>query len=240
MKPAKKEQWGKKAREWVVKNFSPDVVGKFIEEYIDNLPTKEYDFEFEKPKQNPSYQVPMIKDDAEWILHLYKHILDRSMVDEDDEGFKYWMEQIKKGVDRTDVEKYFKKVAQNDAQNNDKVSFKSYLDDDDEGKRLAFIMPESLGDIFMSTSLFRSIKETYPKYNLYVAVKPEHFAVVQGNPYVHKVIPYLPQMDHFTFTEGAGENMGYFEVAFTPYFNTQRQMCYTHNAKDKIVYDLAY
>jgi hypothetical protein len=47
-------------------------------------------------------------------------------------------------------------------------------------------------------------------------------------------------MDHFTFTEGAGENTGYFEVAFTPYFNTQRQMCYTHNAKDKIAYDLAY
>ena len=125
-------------------------------------------------------------------------------------------------------------------QNNSKIPFKSYLDDDDEGKRLAFIMPDSLGDIFMSTSLFRSIKETYPEYNLYVAVKPEHSQVVQGNPYIHKIIPYLPQMDHFTFTEGAGENMGYFEVAFTPYFTTQRQMCYTHNAKDRIVYDLAY
>jgi hypothetical protein len=212
-------------------------VGKFIQEYVDDLPTKEYDFEFEEGKQNPNYVVPVIEDDAKWVLHLYEHILGREGVDEEDEGFKYWMKEIENGVEREGVEGYFKKVAQAEIKKSNKTQFDSFLSKDDEGKRIVYVMPESIGDIFLSTSLFKSIKETYPDYNLYVAVKPQFFSVVHGNEYVHKVIPYVPQMEHFAFLEGQSKNAGFFEIAFTPYVNTQRQMCYTHNGKDKIAYD---
>ena len=237
MDPKKRLQWGKKAREWVANNFAPDVVGKFIQEYIDDLPTKDYDFKFEDGKQNPNYLVPKIEDDAKWVLHLYEHILGREGVDEEDDGFKYWMEQMDNGTERGGIERYFKKIAQAEIDKNNKIPLEDLLDKDDENRRIIYVMPESIGDIFLSTSLFKSIKETYPDYNLYVAVKPQFYSVVQGNEYVHKVVPYVPQMENFTFLEGQSENAGFFEVAFTPYVNTQRQMCYTHNGKDKIAYD---
>ena len=40
-----------------------------------------------------------------------------------------------------------------------------YLDEDDEGKRMVYVMPESEVDVFLSTALFKSIKNKYPEYN---------------------------------------------------------------------------
>ena len=97
-------------------------------------------------------------------------------------------------------------------------------------------MPESIGDIFLSTSLFKSIKELYPNYNLYVATKPQFKSVLDGNPHVYKAIPYLPQMEDILFLEGQEDHKGFFEIAYIPFVTTQRQMTYPHNGKDKIAY----
>ena len=59
-------------------------------------------------------------------------------------------------------------------------------------------MPESMGDIYLSTSLL-SLQKNSTDYNLYVAVKPEYFDILNGNPYVHRVIQYVPQMDNLTY-----------------------------------------
>ena len=102
-------------------------------------------------------------------------------------------------------------------------------------------MPDSEQDVFLSTSLFRSIKDTYPHYNLYVATKQEYASILEANPYIHKVIPYVPQMDNLFLMEGAGQKNGLFEIAFLPYINTQRIPTYSHNGLDKILYkDLKY
>ena len=96
-------------------------------------------------------------------------------VDKDDDGHKYWMSEFKKGATKRDIENYFRNVAVKDNEKNKKSDFSDLLDKDDEGKRLLYCMPESIGDIYLSTSLFKSIKELYPDYNLYVAVKQEYF-----------------------------------------------------------------
>jgi hypothetical protein len=90
----------------------------------------------------------------------------------------------------------------------------------------------------MITSLFESLKKVYPKYNLYIATKQEHFDILIGNPYVHKVIPYVPQMDNLMWLEGAGEHKGFFEIAFLPHIGTQRVLNYLHNGKDIIEFDI--
>ena len=105
---------------------------------------------------------------------------------------------------------------------------------------MLYVMPESIGDIYLSTSLFRSAKELYPDYNLYVAVKPEYFDILSGNPYIYKTLQYVPQMDSLTWLEGAGDHNGYFEIAFLPYANTQKFLTYLHNGKDKLAYDINY
>ena len=105
---------------------------------------------------------------------------------------------------------------------------------DDKGKRILFIMPGSSKDVFMSTSLFKSIKDKYPDYNLYVSTKPEYFRIIEGSEYVHKVIPYNPQFDNSLYLEGVGKQKGFFEIAFIPYLTTQRVNNYIHNSKDII------
>ena len=99
-------------------------------------------------------------------------------------------------------------------------------------------MPKSIGDVYMSTALFKDIKNTYPDYNLYVATEPQNFEILDGNPYIHKVIPYISAMDQLPWLEGTNNHKGYFEVAFLPYIGTQRMFDYQHNGKDKISLDL--
>ena len=111
--------------------------------------------------------------------------------------------------------------------------------DGDDKKKVLFVMPQSAGDVFLSTALFRSLKDTYSEYNLYVATQPQYFEVLDGNPYVHKIIPYTPQMDNLLWLEGSGEHEGYFEVAFLAHIGTQRMLNYLHNGKDNITYELA-
>jgi ADP-heptose:LPS heptosyltransferase len=99
-------------------------------------------------------------------------------------------------------------------------------------------MPESIGDIYLSTSLFKNIKEQYPEYNLYVATKPEYFEILEGNPYVHNIIQYIPQMDQLLWLEGIGDHKGFFEIAFLPHLGTQRMLDYLHNGKTNIQFNL--
>ena len=165
-----------------------------------------------------------------------------TQVDENDDGYKYWMSALCKGMSRQEVENYFREVAQNDNKKITKdVSFEELLDKDDKGKRILYVMPESIGDVFMSTSLFRSLKELYPEHNLYVATKPENFEILQGNEHVHKTLPWMSEMENQLWLEGHGKHKGYFEIAFLPFINTQRILTYLHNGKDKVAYkDLTY
>jgi hypothetical protein len=99
-------------------------------------------------------------------------------------------------------------------------------------------MPESAGDVFMATSLLPSLKNTYPEYNIYFSTKQEYFSILNGNEYIHKIIPYVQQMDNLMWLEGAGDHEGYFEMAFLPHFGTQRMLNYLHNGKDKIDFNI--
>lgn len=102
-------------------------------------------------------------------------------------------------------------------------------------------MPEGFGDVFMSTSLFKSIKEQYPDHNLYVATRREFMPVLNGNQYVHKILDYIPMMDNLLALEGIGNHKGYFDIAFLPFGTTQRFLTYLHNGNTKIAYsDLKY
>lgn len=143
----------------------------------------------------------------------------------------------KKVQARKQIEDYFRKVALEENQKNKTIDFSELLDRDDQGRRLLYVMPESIGDIYISTSLFRSLKEQYPNYNLYVAVKENYFDILTANPYIHKVIPYLLQMDNQVWLEGTGDHKGYFEIALLPYALTQRFLNYLNNGKSVVAYE---
>ena len=100
MKPKQKEAMGKQARQWVLDHFSTEAVCAKLEEFIDNSKTVDYDFDFKQRKGNPDYVMPEIKDDSEWVLHMYGNILNYENIDENDDGYKHWMKEIEKGASR--------------------------------------------------------------------------------------------------------------------------------------------
>ena len=241
MSKDQKASMGKKAREWTIKNFSVNAVGKIIEDFIDSCPNIDSYSSFTKDLPNPNTSVPEINDNEQWILFLYHSILNLKNIDRNDDGFKYWMQQISQGTKRIDIENYFRQVASNDLhkiQNTQADSFELMLGKDDKGKRALIVMPESAGDVLMLSSLFSSFKKIYPDYNLYIATKPEYKSILDGNEYVYKVLDYNPQMDNLLWLEGHGDHQGYFEIAFLPHIGTQRLLNYLHNGKDKIEFEI--
>ena len=237
----KRKEWGKKAREWTIENYSAEVIGQEIEKFIDNASFLEEDFSFEELKKDPYVEIPEIKNDSEWLIYMYTHILNRPEVDENDDGHKYWMQEIRKSTPRVSIENYFRRVALQENQKDETIDFNKFLKDDiDPSKRILFVMPENEEDVFMATSLLKSIKENYPEHYLYFATKPEFFSILEGNPFIYKTIQYLPQMDNLLWLEGNGSHKGYFDVAFLPHLASQRLMSYTHNGKTKIPYNIKY
>jgi glycosyltransferase involved in cell wall biosynthesis len=241
MKPQLKRKMEEDSRNWALQNYAIDVNGKKIEEFIDQQNLLEDDiFNFQlndKNNPNPNAIVSDNLDNKLWIKSLYKLILDRDVTDQD-EGLIHWLQKLDQKVPKEQIENYFRQVAREDISKNTPIAFEDLLDKEDDGKRILYVMPESIGDMYLSTALFKNIKEQYPEYNLYIATKPEYFEILDGNPYVHRVIQYLPQMDQLLWLEGHGDHKGFFEIAFLAHLGTQRLFNYHHNGKTKIAFNL--
>lgn len=240
MKETNRREMGKKARQWTLDNFSIQVIGKMLEEFIDAAPfVDDAVFEEKFIPKNPYATVPQIESNEEWVLYLYKNILTREDIDKEDEGVKYWMARLGEGVPRPEIEQFFRKTAfgENQKQQDQSNAFENQLNKDDKG-RVLVVQPESAGDIFLLTSLFKSIKERYPDWALYVATKREYKEIIDGNPYVSKWLEYNPMMDNLLWLEGNNSHKGYFDIAYQPFFLTQRMASPSHNGKDRLDFDL--
>ena len=132
MCPEEKEALGKKAREWALSKFSTKVTGKFLEDFIDEAPFSDFNFESLtwKPR-NPEADVPDMTDNSKWLIYMYKHILSMD-VDSQDEGHKYWMNQISNKISKKNIEEFFRKTARDENQQNIPFKIEDYLDN--EGK----------------------------------------------------------------------------------------------------------
>ena len=236
MKPQAKSELGKRARKWVIDNFSVEVIGKRIEELVDGTDFTDYDFDDKWVPRDPFIEVPPIADNNQWLVFLYENIL--KMKERDENGIKYWLSELAKGVSRDQIDKYFRQVALNENATHQKIAFEDVLNKNDKG-RVLFVQPESAGDIFLCTSLFKSIKNRYPDFTFYVSTKKEYKALIDGNPYVDKWIEYNPMMDNLLWLEGTAYHKGYFDVAYLPYLRTQRVGDYWHNGVDKIDFQLS-
>ena len=118
------------------------------------------------------------------------------------------------------------------------VDFEDILDKNPED-RILIVMPESAGDVFMTTSLLPSIKKNYPDKDLYFATKKEYLPILEGNKYIHKALEYSPQMDNLPLMEGRLNHKGFFEICFLPNVGTQKHLDYLHQGDaDKIMFNI--
>jgi glycosyltransferase involved in cell wall biosynthesis len=229
---------GKKSREWVIENFSVKAIGSKLEKIIDEMPDIDYDFDLKKspfnanytPKQNYSTHQEFLKD-------IYKEILNDD-VDENSSGMKHWLGQLQNGMTPQAVVDHFKQIAVQQTQNLTTPELKDLLDKDDQGKRIAVVIPDSETDVLLINSLLQNLKKIYKKYNIYFFTKPQYFCFVDDNPNIHKLMHYHPILENSFLMEGSGDNKGLFEIAFYPHATTQKHMCYTHNGADKLQFSL--
>lgn len=237
LKPQDKIDMGRKAREWTIKGYGVESVGKQVEDFIDASPLLDYDFNFEETPKNPDAVIPQLSDDIEWLKFMYKEILHMEVTNEDS-GLNYWITQIKNGAIRPPIEAYFRKVAVEENSKKKKLDLETLLNPNDIF-RVCYVMPESIGDCFLSTALFKSIRNRYPRPNwvFYVATKPEYKTIFDANEYIDRVIDYIPEMDNLMLMEGAGKHKGYFDIIYQPYFATQRLLSYLHSGWDLIDFD---
>lgn len=103
---------------------------------------------------------------------------------------------------------------------------------------ILLILPESAGDIFLSTSLLESIKELYTESYIYYACKPEYFSILRDNPYIYKTIEYYPIMENQIVMEGSGKWQGLFDISIMLSVFTQRYLNYLNNGKAKIAFKI--
>ena len=140
---------------------------------------------------------------------------------------------------RQQILNYFRQVAQNEnnqlASKEAKASpFDGIINPNDKF-RVLLIQPESAGDLLLITSLFKSIRERYPRpdWAFYVSTKPEYKEILEGNPYMDKWFPYSPVLDNHGFLVGTANNEKYFDVAMHPYFRTQKLIDYWNSPNEK-------
>ncbi|MBF0442920.1 MAG: hypothetical protein HQK54_13520 [Oligoflexales bacterium] len=182
-----------------------------------------------KPQpKNDQYPFPDVPDADQFITLLYSNIL-RMDEPPNGEGRKHWMARIREGMNRQDIYNYFLSVARQENQKNgaSNQDFSSFLDKNGK-KRGLILIKESIGDILITTSLFQSFHEQHPDTDLYVMVDEKYKALLEGNPYVHKILPYIQAMEQEMLAMGAGQtpDSAYFDVFYHPAIQTQRVLAY--------------
>ena len=239
MKPSKRASIGRKARQFTIDNYSPEVIGKQIESIIDKAPTCEWDFDFSEKERNSDYDPPYIESDSLWLIDIYKNILEMDINPKTDDGHAHWMKKLSEGTPRDDVLTYFKRVAVSENEKIlNKLKIEDFIDRDRDNERIAVVMPGSAGDVMWVNSLISNLKKTYPDNDIYFITNPKFYPFIEDHPDVHKLVPYSKQLDSLLALEGAGKSEGFFDIAFLPHVCVQKIITYTHNAKDKLQIDL--
>jgi len=245
MKPNTRHQMEKDSRKWAVENYSIEINGSKFEEFIDSqgvLDDSTFIFNTEnKNKPNPEAVIASDSDERIWVKSLYKLILDTEVSDQD-EGLIHWLQKLEQKVPKEQIENYFRQVAQQELgkENNKTLEIKDLFNSYPDHKKVLIVQPESIGDVFLVTSLLESIRDRYPsnKYKIYFATKPEYQDLIYGNPFVDQWVPYHPIMDNLIVMEGGMGQSRICDIVYNPYFSTQRLLSYMHNGEDKIDLEL--
>lgn len=229
----KLNELGLNCRKFVLEEFNNQKTFKELENLIDSIQQKEVISNIEFQPRDENYPLKDISNNTEWLIDLYENCL-RMNEDENSEGVKHWLNVLTNGGTREIIHDYFIKVARKENLENSKFSYEHVFENNGK-KKLAYVMPQSLGDCFISTAILESMLDIYPleEWDYYVATSKPYFEIFENLGYIKQVIEYNSIMDLPRWWEGAGTLKGHVDIAFQPYLTTQRLYSYTHNGIDK-------
>lgn len=238
MDEKKRRAMGQKARQYVIDNYDVDHVGKKWEEVIDALPFVEYNFSFKGKTKNVDIKIPNIPDDKEWLMFLYKNILE---IEDPKEGLDHWLAKLGQGVSRQQIYDYFKSVAsQENAKIGQEIKHADFFEPERTEKKLALVLPETIGDVVIATSLLKSARELYEGWRIYFVTQPKYFEILEPlvPNYIDKLVEHRQEYENQLFMEGQNDHKGFVTVCKYLHFPTQRQLNYLNNGEDKIAFKL--
>lgn len=223
---------GKKARQFVLNNYSIEVIGKQFEDLFDSFPEVNYKYEDIKEELNPFFEPDDSLEDKEWVESLYSNILKKM----DKNGVEHWIKRLQTDLKRPNVLNYFKKIAFSDKQKKEIEELTKEFNNNPEEKRIAFVQPQAEEEVIIASSLLPSIKQEYPQHKIYFFTNSKYFDLINSHPMVERVCFYSEKLNDPLFFEGKGDKPKYFDMVFAPFLSIRNN--YTRNSQDKIQYDI--
>ena len=232
MPQKQKEALGKKSRQYVIDNYSVEVIGKKFEEIFDSFPDVEYDYKKEEKNLNPFFNPDESLADKEWVESLYVNMLNEI----DAKGVEHWIKRLNSDLKRPHVLAYFRKISKQKNDQQEMLKIQTELQAKSDEKRIAFIEPTNEQQIIASSSILPSLSKKYPNYKLYYITKPQYFDLINSHPSVYKVLPYSSEMDNVLNLEGKADKKPIFDMVFAPHLGMKNN--YFRNCQDQIDYNI--
>jgi len=228
MTKQERQDLGRKSRQWVTDNFSTEVVGKQLEDIIDEMPFLDEETNIDDLSYNECFPFPENMNNEDFVVCLYKNILN-DRVDHNTPGYKKWVSDLNSHeASQSEIYKHFINVAKKQNKSK-KTNFEDILGDKDEGKRVAVVIQGNDVDVILINSLMENLQKKHKKHNIYVFTEPSYFEYIEDNPYVYKCIPYSQSIKNPLILEGSGNHQGFFEAAYYPTATTRLLQCNIHN-----------
>lgn len=219
------------ARNWAIKEFDGKNIAKQIELFLDSCKPIDWEAYFNKKKElkDINAQIQDKQTDEEFIDHCYKTILKMDLP-ENDEGKIHWKKFLSQNGDKHKLkENLVNTMRQAGVQHNQKVqpqiTLESVLDKEDKS-RVLVVLKESIGDLFILSSLLPEIQVKYPESSIYVATDPKYFDIFEMNTTIKKLLPWSPEMDNELIMVGFANNKGLFNHYLNVGISTQKILNY--------------
>ena len=236
-KPKILERLSNEARRCAVNYYDWELTAKKWEYILDKteIDEKVWDKKVEKldiPEEKLHKQE---LSNEEFVNKCYKEILHR---EPDRKGRKNWLDKLEKGAMRDKIEKYFRDIAKknnvaadllDDTKSTNPIETIAKSMDDKDTFRILYCMPETAGDVLISTAIVTKLQDEYPDASIYFATQPQYFDIIKDHPAVHGVVEYHPELLNYRTPEHFGPSPGFVDMCLCPFIITQKIPHWIHS-----------
>lgn len=228
---SKRQEITEKGRKWAIEQFDAKNIVKKYEEFLDKCKPIDWDSFLKKKTElkNVNAQVENLQDDKDFIINSYKKILNMD-VDENESGYQHWLKFLSQPQDRNKlrnemINAFRNAAATHNAKIQPQIPFDSLLDKSDKS-RVLLILKESIGDLYILSSLLPEIQLKYPDSTIYIGCDQKYFELFDNSPIKVKLIPWSQEQENEMLMVGIGGNKKFFDHFINIGLTTQRSLNY--------------
>ena len=198
----RKKSLGKTARDFVIKNYSKNAIGKKLETILDNFNKTDFDFKFTDKILNKDYVPKDGLNDLDWILDIYKNMLGVFLKPRDKDA-KHWQSKLNEGMTREFLYKHLKSICIKETLDHEsEQKLKKIL----KGNEKEFISIACYGNDYQVLLISRLIKniiknKSYKNKKLLVFMNTQYAGILFNNKNIHKILPLNKLIESENFCE---------------------------------------